>query len=263
MKVVILAGGLGTRLREETEFRPKPMVEVGGKPILWHIMKTFDHYGLNKFVVCLGYKGNVIKEFFLNYRAMTNDLTITLGSTKQVTYHENVIESPMTVTLAETGLETMTGGRIKRIEPYIEDELFMVTYGDGLIDVNIADLIKFHKSHGKLATVTTVKPVSRFGILHLTEDSRVDRFEEKPQGTSWINAGYFVFNKKVFDYLKGDDCILEQEPMAKLAKEGQLMAYKHDGFFFAMDTFREFQQLNTMWATNQAPWKVWDSGKGR
>lgn len=238
------------------------MVEVGGKPIIWHIMKTFEHHGLNKFVVCLGYKGNVIKEFFLNYRAMTNDLTISLGTTSKVKYHEREVDDPMAVTLADTGQDTMTGGRIKRIAPYIDEDLFMVTYGDGLIDVNIKEVIKFHKSHGKLATVTTVKPPSRFGVLRLGVGSKVDRFEEKPQGTSWINAGYFVFNRRIFDYLKGDDCILEQEPMARLAKENQLYAYQHDGFFFAMDTYREYQQLNSMWSSNQAPWKVWDSRKG-
>jgi glucose-1-phosphate cytidylyltransferase len=257
MKAVILAGGLGTRLREETEFKPKPMVDVGGRPILWHIMKTFDHHGLHDFVVCLGYRGDMIKDFFLNYEAMTNDFTITLGEKHKGAYHKAHSEQNFNVTLANTGADTMTGGRIKRIANYITDDLFMVTYGDGLIDVDIRKVIAFHKSHGALATVTAVKPLSRFGLLSFGEKDRVTKFAEKPQTDGWINAGYFVFNRRIFDYLDGDDCILEREPLEKLTAEKQLFAYRHDGFFFAMDTYREYQQLNAMWDANQAPWKVW------
>lgn len=257
MKVVILAGGLGTRLREETEFRPKPMVDVGGRPILWHIMKIYAHYGFYDFIICLGYKGNIIKDYFLNYEAMNNDFTICLGRTNQIEYHQQHQEQNFRVTLADTGLNTMTGGRVGKIKQYIDDDLFMLTYGDGLADVNIKSLIDFHKSHGKIATITTVRPISRYGILDIDQDSNVMKFTEKPQAEGWASAGFFVFNQALFDYLTGDDCILEQEPLKRLAAEGQLMAYRHNGFFFPMDTYREYQQLNEMWDTGNSPWSIW------
>jgi glucose-1-phosphate cytidylyltransferase len=258
MKAVILAGGQGTRLREETEYRPKPLVEVGNRPILWHIMKLYAFYGIQDFVVCLGYKGNMIKEYFLNYEAMNNDFTICLGEKHRISYHDNHQEQDFKVTLANTGLESMTGGRIKKIERYIEDDTFLVTYGDGISDVNIGKLLEFHKSHNRLATVTTVRPTSRFGILELSDQGHVTDFAEKPQVDGWASAGYFVFNKRVFDYLEGDDCIMEREPLEKLAAEGELMAYRHEGFFFAMDTYREYLYLNDLWNSNEAPWKVWN-----
>ena len=257
LKVVILCGGLGARLREETEFRPKPMVEVGGKPILWHIIRGFTHYGFHDFVLCLGYRGNAIKEYFLNYEAMNNDFTIALGKESNIQQHGPRNEEFFRVTLADTGPNTMTGGRVKRIERYVDNDTFMATYGDGLADVNIDDLLAFHRSHGKLATVTTVRPVSRFGVLELDDDGNVKTFAEKPNVEGWINAGFFVFNRGVFDYLDGDSCILEHEPMERLAADGQLVAFRHDGFFFAMDTYREYEALNKIWNSGHVPWKVW------
>lgn len=258
MKVVILCGGLGTRLREETEFRPKPMVEVGGRPILWHVMKIYAHYGFREFVLCLGYRGNVIKEYFLNYEAMNNDFTIALGRDQRLDHHGAHDEQDFRVTLAETGLDTMTGARVKRIQPYIDGDTFLVTYGDGLADIDVCGLLDFHRSHGKLATVTAVHPISRFGLLEVDATSRVRHFAEKPKSEGWINAGFFVFQRGVFDYLaSGDDCVMEREPMARLAADGQLMAYRHEGFFFAMDTYREYEALNRMWNMGNAPWKLW------
>ena len=258
MKVVILCGGLGTRLREETEFRPKPMVEIGGRPILWHIMKIYAHYGFREFVLCLGYRGNVIKEYFLNYEAMNNDFTIALGSGCSIQPHGEHNEQDFRVTLVDTGADTMTGGRIKRIEPHIDGDLFLVTYGDGLANIDLRKLLDFHRSCGKLATVTTVRPMSRFGIVDIDENGTVKSFAEKPQVDGWINAGYFVFQRRCFDYLTGGDaCILEQEPLARLAADGQLAAYRHEGFFFAMDTYREYEALNKMWNCGRAPWKIW------
>jgi glucose-1-phosphate cytidylyltransferase len=257
MQVVILAGGVGTRLREETEFRPKPLVEVGGRPILWHIMKIYAHYGFLDFIVCLGYRGKMIKEYFLDYEAMNNDFTISLGQPSQITYHNGHQEQNFRVTLADTGLETMTGGRVKRVEKYINDDLFMVTYGDGLADLDIGDLVDFHKSHGKLATVTTVRPYSRFGVLEVDKEARVLKFGEKKPQEKWASAGFFVFNRGVLDYLHGDGCVLEREPLEQLAQEGQLMSYYHDGFFYAMDTYKEYQELNQIWEKGKAPWMVW------
>ena len=257
MKVVILCGGLGTRLREETEFRPKPMLEVGGRPILWHIMKTYANYGYRDFVFCLGYKGSVIKEYFLNYEAMNNDFTLRLGDQSQLLYHGRHTEQNFCVTLADTGLDCMTGGRIKKVEKYIDGDTFLLTYGDGVSDVDISKLIAFHCAHGKLATVTSVTPLSRFGILE-TNGDQVLRFAEKPKTDGLMSAGYFVLDRKVFDYLGGDDCIFEREPLERLASEGQLMAYPHQGFFYAMDTYREYQHLNELWSCNAAPWKVWE-----
>lgn len=257
MKVVILAGGFGTRLREETEFRPKPMVDIGSRPILWHIMKIYAHYGFCDFIICLGYRGNIIKDYFLNYEAMNNDFTICLGRDNHITYHQKHQEQNFMVTLADTGLNTMTGGRVNRIKKYIDEELFMLTYGDGVANIDINSLIDFHKSHGKLATMTTIHPISRYGTLELEDDSQVIKFTEKPLSKGWASAGFFVFNRGVFNCLDGDECILEQRPLQNLVAEGQLMAYKHDGFFFAMDTYREYKQLNEMWDRGDPPWKIW------
>ena len=258
MKVAILAGGWGTRLREETEYRPKPLVNVGGRPILWHIMKIYAHYGFKDFVVCLGYRGNMIKSYFLNYEAMNNDFTISLGPQNRLTFHDAHAEQDFHVTLANTGLDTMTGGRVKRVQRYVDGDTFMVTYGDGVADVDVGALLAFHKAHGRLATVTTVRPISRFGMLELDGNGQVTKFAEKPQSGGWINAGFFVFQSEAFEYLGGDDCILERDPMERLVRDGQLMAYRHEGFFFAMDTYREYLRLNELWASGEAPWKVWE-----
>jgi glucose-1-phosphate cytidylyltransferase len=258
MKVVILAGGIGTRLREETEYRPKPLVEVGGYPIIWHIMKLYAHYGFLDFIICLGYKGNLIKEYFLNYEAINNDFTINLGRSQEITYHKADNEQDFRVTLVNTGLETMTGGRVVKVKPYIDEDLFMVTYGDGLADVNIRDLVKFHKGHGKMATVTTVQPLSRYGVLDVDREARVLKFGEKIKEDKMVSAGFFVFDRRVFDYLWEGNCILEKDPLEKLATEGQLMGYCHSGFFYAMDTFKEYQELNKMWKLGQAPWRIWE-----
>jgi glucose-1-phosphate cytidylyltransferase len=264
MKVVVLCGGLGTRLREETEFRPKPMVEIGGRPILWHIMKIYAHYGMREFILCLGYRGNMIKDYFLNYEAMNNDFRISLGCQSRVEFMGAHQEQDFTVTLADTGLETMTGGRVQRVARYIgNDDTFLLTYGDGLSDVNIHRLIDFHKRHGKIATVTSVPPVSRFGVLEADAQGKVERFAEKPKANGLISAGFFVFNRRIFDYLTGSECILEREPLERMAREGQLMAYRHDGFFFAMDTYREYQYLNDLWASDKTPWKVWSDAGDR
>jgi glucose-1-phosphate cytidylyltransferase len=253
--VVILCGGMGTRLREETEYKPKPMVEVGGRPVLWHIMKMYARYGFIDFILCLGYKGSVIKEYFLSYEMMCNDCTVQLGQKNRITYQSNHKEQDFNITLVDTGLHTMTGGRIKRIEPYIRSNKLMVTYGDGLADVDVSEIVKFHDAHGKVATLTATMPPSRFGILDLGDQGRVDHFREKVS-TEWINGGFFVFDRKIFDYLD-TECILEKNPMEQLAQEGQLMAYRHDGFWIGMDTYREYEMLNKMWDNGEAPWKVW------
>jgi len=257
MKIVILCGGQGTRLREETEFRPKPLVPVGERPILWHIMKMYAHYDFRDFVLCLGYRGSMIKEYFLNYEAMNNDFTICLGRRSQIQFNGGHEEQDFRVTLADTGQESMTGGRLRRIAHYIDSDTFMVTYGDGLANVNIAELLAFHRKHGRKATVTTVRPVSRFGAVEIGDGGTVHSFAEKPRADGWVSAGFFVFERAVLDYLDGDACILEKEPLERLAAEGELMAYRHDGFFFAMDTYREYLALNELWASNQAPWRVW------
>jgi len=258
MKAVILCGGKGTRLHEETEFRPKPMVNVGGRPILWHILKIYGHYGIREFITCLGYRGEMIKEYFLAYEAMNNDFTIHLGRKHRIEFHGAHLEQDYAVTLADTGEETMTGGRLKRIERYIDDDLFMLTYGDGVADVDIGKLLEFHRSHGKLATLTAVKPLSRYGVVELGDSSQVVSFVEKPGLAGWINAGFFVLHRKVFDYLGGDDGAFEQEPLRRLAEEGELMAFRHEGFFYAMDTYRDYRALNEMWSEGNAPWKVWN-----
>lgn len=256
MKAVILAGGLGTRLREETEFRPKPMVEVGGKPILWHLMKLFSCYGITDFVIPIGYRGDVIRDYFVNYEARTNDFTIRLGHTHQIEYHNSHLETGWRVTVVDTGPDTPTGGRVQRIRRHVEGERFLVTYGDGLADIDIAALVAYHEGHGRLATVTTVRPPSRFGVLDVEPDGAVRQFREKPRTEDSVNAGFFVFEPQVFDYLS-EDTALEVEPLEKLAADGQLMAYAHDGFWQAMDTYREFVLLNGLWSDGQAPWKVW------
>jgi len=258
MKVVILCGGRGMRLQEETEFRPKPLVPVGGRPILWHIMKTYAHCGFREFVLCLGYRGEMFKDYFLNYEAMSNDFTIRLGQRHSVAYDEAHSEQDFRITLADTGLETMTGGRIKKVEKYIDGDTFMVTYGDGVADIDIRALVEYHHQHGRLATLTAVHPFSRFGILTMDDNSSVLNFAEKPQVEEWVSAGFFVFNRRIFDYLTGDDCFLEREPLERLAHEGQLMAYKHSGFFYAMDTYRDYKFLNDMWDRGETPWKVWE-----
>ena len=257
MKTVILCGGLGTRLREETEFRPKPMVEVGGRPILWHIMKTYAHYGFQEFILCLGYKGNIIKDYFLNYEAMNNDFSICLGDKSQVHIHGAHTEQGYSVTLADTGNDSMTGGRIARIRKYIDADTFLLTYGDGVSDVDVGQLVNFHKSHGRIATVTTVSPTSRFGMVDLAPGNRVGSFNEKPKSDGLMSAGYFVLDRRVFDYIDGDDCTFEREPLERLARDGELMAFRHEGFFYAMDTYREYQYLNDVWSSGKAPWKVW------
>jgi glucose-1-phosphate cytidylyltransferase len=254
MKTIILCGGRGMRLNEETEYRPKPLVPVGNRPILWHIMRIYAGFGFREFVLCLGYRGDMIKDYFLRYDTMSNDCTVHLGQKRSVTFENSNHDQEYHITLAETGLDTLTGGRIKRIEKYIDEDTFMLTYGDGVCDVNIEELVKFHRAHGKCATLTAVHPVSRFGVLNLNSKGEIGSFAEKPVTNDWINAGFFVFNKKIFGYLSGDDCILEQGPLQRLAKEGQLMAFRHEGFFYAMDTYRDYKYLNEMWDKGQTPW---------
>jgi glucose-1-phosphate cytidylyltransferase len=256
MKVVILAGGLGTRLAEETDVKPKPMVEIGGKPILWHIMKLYSHYGFNDFIVCLGYKGYVIKEYFNNYFLHMADVTFNMRTNK-MEVHRKAAE-PWRVTLVDTGANTATGGRIKRVREYVDGETFMATYGDGLSDQNLKDLLAFHRRHRKLATVTTVQPSGRFGVVDVREGDAVGAFVEKPRGDgAWVNGGFFVFEPAVFDHIKGDDSALETGPLKALARRGQLMAYKHKGFWKPMDTIREKYELENLWKAGKAPWKAW------
>jgi glucose-1-phosphate cytidylyltransferase len=259
LKVVILCGGMGTRLREETEYRPKPMVEIGGRPILWHIMKIYSAAGFNDFVLCLGYKGTMIKEYFLNYHAMSSDFRIELGEKPKLHFErDNAIEK-WDITLADTGLDAMTGARVKRIERYVDTQTFMLTYGDGVADIDIRALLKFHRSHGKLVTVTAVRPPSRFGELKVEKDKRVTQFNEKPQvSEGMINGGFFVCEREFFKYISANaSCILEQEPLRRVAADGQLAAYEHKGFWQPMDTFREFELLNNLWQSGKAPWKIW------
>jgi glucose-1-phosphate cytidylyltransferase len=255
MKVCILAGGLGTRLAEETTVRPKPMVEVGGQPMLWHIMKSYAAHGFDEFVIALGYKGEVIKDYFVNYRLRTQSLTVSLA-TGDVTVHDG--ESlDWTVHLLDTGLHTMTGGRVKRLAEYIRDETFMLTYGDGVANVDIPALLDFHRQQGKLATVTAVRPAARFGSIAF-DGELVTHFEEKPQiGAGWINGGFFVLEPAVADYIEGDESVWERAPMERLAAEGQLAAYRHFGFWQCMDTVRDKLLLNKLWDAGEAPWKVW------
>jgi glucose-1-phosphate cytidylyltransferase len=256
MKAVILAGGLGTRLSEETNSKPKPMVEIGGKPILWHIMKTYSHYGVNDFIICCGYKGYIIKEYFANYSLHQSDVTFNMKNNK-MTIHEDRAE-PWTITLIDTGDNSMTGGRLKRVLPYIKDEeAFCFTYGDGLADININSLIEFHKSHGKQATLTATFAPGRFGALNI-KDNQVNEFEEKPKGDgSLINGGYFVLSPKVIERIEGDETTWEQEPLKSLASDGELMSFKHNSFWQPMDTLSDKIKLDSLWRQNLAPWKVW------
>jgi glucose-1-phosphate cytidylyltransferase len=257
VKVVILAGGYGTRISEESHLKPKPMIEIGERPILWHIMKIYSHFGFNDFIVCLGYKGYCIKEYFAHYFLHESDVTFDFRNESQQVIHHHSAE-PWAVTLVNTGMETMTGGRVKRVRDYIGDEPFMLTYGDGVADVNIRDLVAYHNSHGKLATVTSIQPLGRFGALDIGENGDVRGFREKPRGDgSWINGGFFVLQPEVFAWIEEDSTIFEKGPMETLAKEGQLMAYRHQGFWQPMDTLRDKTHLENLWAGGEAPWKVW------
>jgi len=257
MKAVILAGGFGTRLSEETGVRPKPMVEIGEKPILWHIMKIYSAHGVNDFIICLGYKGYVIKEFFSTYSLQMSDVTFDFRKNRTEFHQENT--EPWRVTLVETGLDTMTGGRLKRLKPYIAGESFCLTYGDGLCDVNIKELIGFHKNQGTIATLTAVQPPGRFGVFTLEKnESKVNSFKEKPKGDgAWINGGFFVLESEVLDFIKDDSTVWEQEPMEKLAQQGQLSAFRHQGFWQPMDTLRDKNLLEKLWQSGKAPWKMW------
>ena len=256
MKVVILAGGLGTRISEESHLKPKPMIEIGGRPILWHIMKYYSEFGFHDFVICLGYKQYVVKEFFADYFLHTSDVTFDLANNK-MEVHNNYAE-PWKVTLVDTGLHTMTGGRVKRIQPYIGDEPFVLTYGDGVCNVDLEALVKFHKSHGRIATITTVNIGQQKGVLDIGPDNVIRSFREKSDSDgAVINGGFMVMNPQVFDYLKDDQTVFEQEPMQRLASEGELMSFYHDGFWQCMDTQREMKKLEELWQSKQAPWKIW------
>lgn len=257
MKVVILAGGFGTRISEESYLRPKPMIEIGTRPILWHIMKYYSHYGYNEFIICLGYKGNIIKEFFMDYYLYTSDVTFDFSDNNKMIINSNVSE-PWKVTLVDTGLNTATGGRIKRVEQYIGNETFMLTYGDGVSDININNLLKFHKEHNKIVTISAIQPAGRFGVLDIGENDTINKFAEKSkEDTGWINGGFMVVKPEIFKYLEDDNTVFELESLSKLAKQSQLVAYKHYGFWQCMDTQRDKQLLEKIWASNKAPWKVW------
>jgi glucose-1-phosphate cytidylyltransferase len=255
MKAVILAGGLGTRISEESNLRPKPMIEIGGKPILWHIMKLYSFYGINDFVICCGYKGYIIKEYFANYFLHMSDVTFDM-TTNQRIVHQHYAE-PWRVTLVDTGENTLTGGRLKRVRHHLDDEPFCFTYGDGVSDINIGELFKYHQSHGKTATITAIQPPGRYGALNIN-DNLVTSFQEKPAGDgAWINGGYFILNPSVIDLIEGDQSSWEGEPLYRLAHEGKLMAYQHRGFWQAMDTLRDKNHLESLWNTGCAPWKIW------
>jgi len=258
MKVVIFAGGLGTRLAEETTTRPKPMVEIGGKPILWHIMKIYSHYGYNDFIICLGYKGYMIKEYFLNYFLYNSDLTVEVGS-NQIDVHFANTES-FKVTLIDTGIDTNTAGRLKKVQNYLGDETFMLTYGDGVADINISDLLDFHKSHNHLATLTSVQMPGRFGNLEINNDGKVLQFQEKPEDDGlWINGGFFILDPAIFKYLDGnmDEIQWEKKPLVEIANDGELMTYRHFGFWKCMDAMRDKIELEELWQSGNAPWKIW------
>ncbi|MEN6348193.1 MAG: glucose-1-phosphate cytidylyltransferase [Syntrophomonas sp.] len=255
MKAIILAGGMGTRISEETHLKPKPMIEIGGKPVLWHIMKIYSTYGINDFIICCGYKGYLIKEYFANYFLHMSDVTFDMIN-NSMEVHERHVE-PWKVTLVDTGEQTMTGGRLKRVQKFIGDETFCFTYGDGVSNVNITDLIQFHREQGTWATLTAVQPPGRFGSLDM-EGCRITTFQEKPQGDSaWINGGYFVLEPQVFDFIAGDNSTWEREPLETLAQNMQLSAFQHSGFWLPMDTLRDKVKLEELWATGKAPWKVW------
>ena len=255
MKAVILAGGLGTRISEETELKPKPMIEIGSMPILWHIMKLYSTYEVNEFVICCGYKGYVVKEYFANYFLHLSDVTIDMKNNNMEIHRKSA--EPWKVTLVDTGLDTMTGGRLKRVKNYLNDETFCFTYGDGLSNINMKHLVEFHKKNDVLATITAVKPVGKFGALKI-QDNKVEEFKEKPAGDgNWVNGGFFVLEPKVIDFIDNDQTIWEREPLEKLTKENQLCAYRHEGFWHPMDTLRDKKYLENLWNTNSAPWKLW------
>lgn len=258
VKVVILAGGYGTRISEESHLKPKPMIEIGERPILWHIMKHYSYHGFNDFVICLGYKGFYIKEYFAHYFLHESDVTFDFQNDNQLITHNHTAE-PWRVTLVNTGLDTMTGGRVKRIQKYTGNEPFMLTYGDGVSDVNISDLVENHRLYGRIATVTTVQPSGRFGALTITDSNEVKGFQEKPKGDgAWINGGFFVLQPEVFNYIADDTTVFEKEPLEGLAKDGELMSYKHEGFWQPMDTMRDKNLLEDLWKMGRAPWKTWD-----
>ncbi|MEW9923893.1 glucose-1-phosphate cytidylyltransferase [Clostridium butyricum] len=257
MKVVLLAGGLGTRISEESHLRPKPMIEIGGMPILWHIMKIYSSYGHNDFIICCGYKAHMVKEYFADYYLHRSDVTFDFGDNNNMIVHNNFAE-PWKVTLVDTGLNTMTGGRIKRIEKYIDNEPFMLTYGDGVCNVDISKLVEYHQSHGKIATMTAINIGQRFGVLDINEDNGINAFREKNDDDgSMINGGYMVLNPEIFNYIEGDDTVFEKVPLETVANMGQLMAFKHEGFWKCMDTQRDKHQLEEMWESGNAPWKIW------
>lgn len=258
MKVVILAGGYGTRISEESHLKPKPMLEIGGKPILWHIMKEYSHYGFNEFIICCGYKQHIIKEWFANYYLHNSDITFDFTRENRMEIHNNVAE-PWKVTLVDTGVDTMTGGRIKRVQDYVGNETFMMTYGDGVSDVNIRELLEFHRSHGKIATLTAAKEEQRFGVLGITEDNTIATFREKNKNDgARINAGYMVLEPEIFQYIAGDTTVFEREPLETVAKAGELKAFLFDGYWQCMDTKREMDKLNELWDEEKAPWKSWE-----
>lgn len=257
MKVVILAGGFGTRISEESHLKPKPMIEIGSQPILWHIMKIYSHFGFNEFVICAGYKQHVIKEYFANYFLHTSDITFDFTNNNEMIVHHNVAE-PWKVTVVDTGLNTMTGGRVKRVQKYIGNETFMLTYGDGVSNVDIAKLVAFHKAHGKIATMTAINVGQKFGVLDIAADNTINSFREKQDlDGSMINAGFMVLEPQIFDYIAGDSTVFEKEPLEQVANGGQLMAFKHEGFWKCMDAMRDKVQLEEMWASGKAPWKLW------
>lgn len=258
MKVVILAGGFGTRISEESHLRPKPMLEIGGKPILWHIMKEYSYYGFNEFIICAGYKQHMIKEWFADYYLYNSDVTFDFSRNNEMTVHNNVAE-PWKVTIVDTGLKTMTGGRVKRIQKYIGNETFMLTYGDGVCDINIFDLVSFHKSHGKIATLTAANVEQRFGVLEITQDGTITAFREKSMDDGVrINAGYMVLEPQIFDYIEGDETVFEKEILEAITNLGEIKAYTFNGFWQCMDTKREMDKLNEMWESGTAPWKKWN-----
>ena len=257
MKVVILAGGFGTRISEESHLRPKPMIEIGGMPILWHVMKSYSYYGFNEFIICCGYKAHMIKEYFADYYLHRSDITFDFSNENSITIHNNFAE-PWKVTVIDTGLNTMTGGRVKRIQNYIGNEQFMLTYGDGVCDVNIQKLLKYHEGHGKMVTMTAIQPEGRFGVLDIDGESKIQAFREKSKGDSgWINGGFMVLQPKVFEYIDGDSTVFEKEPLETVANMGELMAYKHDGFWQCMDTQRDKEHLEKLIASKNAPWMKW------
>lgn len=257
MKVVILAGGLGTRISEESHLKPKPMIEIGEKPILWHIMKIYSHYGYNEFIICLGYKGHKIKEYFMDYYLHSSDITFDFANNNNMTIHNNVSE-PWKVTLVDTGLNTNTGGRIKRVKDYIGNETFMLTYGDGVSNVNINELVEYHYFHNKIITMTAIQPGGRYGVLDIDERNNINKFTEKAkEDGGWVNGGFMVVKPEIFEYIQDDNTIFELEPLKKVAEEGQLIAYKHNHFWQCMDTQRDKRLLEDLWSSNNAPWKVW------